>query len=90
MQAGSVKLKGDSDTEKEVPGEYVYSGSVANKALELLAEPRSSACSSTERKSAAQLIRGMRDEELEAFIEECNSDIAAIRKANGHPKHSRH
>jgi hypothetical protein len=31
-----VKLKRNSETKKEVPGEYVYNGSVANKALELL------------------------------------------------------
>jgi hypothetical protein len=32
----------------------------------------------------------MSDEELEAFMEECNSAIAAIRKANGDLKHSKH
>ena len=36
MQAEPVKLKGNSETEREAPREYVYNGSVANKALELL------------------------------------------------------
>jgi hypothetical protein len=35
MQAEPVRRK-VGDREEEVPGEYVYNGSVANKALELL------------------------------------------------------
>ena len=35
MQAEPVRRK-FGDREEEVPGEYVYNGSVANKALELL------------------------------------------------------
>jgi hypothetical protein len=41
-----------SDGQEQVPGEYAYSGSVANKASKRRA--RSSACSTTERKSTSQ------------------------------------
>ena len=51
IQAEPVRRKISGDQE-QAPGEYVYNGGVASKALEQRA--RSSACSSTERKSPSQ------------------------------------
>src|SRR5262249_21855185 len=88
MQAEPVRRK-SGDAEEEVPGEYVYNGAVANKALELLGKELGMFIDRREVGEPNEFAR-MSDEELEAYIEECDSKIAAIRNANARSKHSKH
>jgi len=89
MQAEPVKLKGNSDMEKEVPGQYVYNGSVANKALELLGKELGMFIDRKEVGGPNEFAR-MSNEDLVALIEGCDSKIAAICNANGRSKHFKH
>ena len=57
------------DGEEEVPGEFVYNGSVANKALELLGKEPGMFIDRKEVGGPNEFER-MNDEDLTAFIEE--------------------
>ena len=82
MQAEPVRRK-TGDGEEEVPGEFVYNGSVANKALELLGKELGMFIDRKEVGGPNEFDR-MSDEELRAFLEEPIE--SAVRSATGHSK----
>ena len=82
MQAEPVRRK-TGDGEEEVPGEYVYNGSVANKALELLGKELGMFINRKEVGGPNEFER-MSDEELEAFLRESIDSLSL--QHNGHSK----
>ena len=82
MQAEPVRRK-TGDGEEEVPGEFVYNGGVANKALELLGKELGMFIDRKEVGGPNEFDR-MSDEELRAFLEEPIE--SAVRSATGHSK----
>jgi hypothetical protein len=67
-----------------VPGEYVYNGSVANKALELLGKEFGMFIDRKEVGRPNEFAR-MSDEELDAFLRESIEALSLLH--NGHSKH---
>ena len=82
MQAEPVRRK-TGDGEEEVTGEFVYNGSVANKALELIGKELGMFIDRKEIGDPGEFER-MSDEELRAFLEEPIE--SAVHSANGHSK----
>jgi len=84
MQAEPVRRKTDKG-EEEVPGAYVYSGSVANKALELIGKELGMFIERKEVGGPNEFAH-MSDEELDAFIRGSIEPIEAVPH-NGRSKH---
>ena len=84
MQAEPVRRKTDEGEEK-VPGDYVYNGSVANKALELIGKELGMFIDPKEVGGPNEFAR-MSDEELDAFIRGSIESIEAVPH-NGRSKH---
>jgi phage terminase small subunit len=82
MQAEPVRRKTDEGKE-QVPGEYTYNGSVANKALELLGKELGMFIDRKEIGGPNEFDR-MSDEELEAFLREPIETLSLL--SNGRSK----
>src|SRR5262249_8271943 len=83
MQAEPVRRKA-GDTEQQLAGEYVYNGSVANKALELIGKEIGMFVDRKEIGEPGEFSR-MSDEELEAFLAQPIESV--LNGANGRSKH---
>ena len=83
MQAEPVRRK-FGDREEEVPGENVYNGSVANKALELLGKELGMFIDRKEVGGPNEFAR-MSDEELDAFLRDSIEPLSLL--PNGRSKH---
>jgi hypothetical protein len=77
MQAEPVRRKTD-DGEKEVTGEYVYNGSVANKALELIGKELGMFID-RKKVGGPNESAHMSDEELDAFIRGSIESLPLLR-----------
>ena len=77
MQAEAVV-----DREGKETGEFTYNGNVANRALELIGKELGMFIDRREVGEPNEFAH-MTNEELKAFIAEPDSEIAAIRNANG-------
>ena len=83
MQAEPVRRKA-GDNEEEVPGEYVYNGSVANKALEVIGKEIGMFIDRKEIGEPGDFSR-MSDEEPEACLAQPIESV--LNTANGRSKH---
>jgi len=84
MQHAPVRRKSASGGEEEIPGEFVYNGSVANKALELLGKEVGMFVDRKEVGGPGDFAR-MSDEELDDFLAE--PIVVPSSDANGRAKH---
>jgi hypothetical protein len=85
MQAEPVRRKTD-EGEEEVSGEYVYNGSVANKALELIGKELGMFIDRKEVGGPNEFTR-MSDEELDAFLRESIEPLSLLLPHNGRSEH---